>query len=69
MNGVIKDKVAVRHLLADLLYGKSDSGEINFNVDKKIFDEVIQEIKDGRPIFKTPTIEKFKTKNLLKIGE
>lgn len=54
---VIRNKVALKHAIADLLYGDKDTGEIHLNVDKTVFNETVKDIVGGEPIFKSPEID------------
>jgi len=53
---VIRNDVHLKHRIADLLYGDTDEGELNLEVDKDIFFKVLKDIEDGQQIFKTPEI-------------
>lgn len=69
---ILDNKVAIKHALADMLYGDVDSGEFDFQVDAEAFKEAIADIQSGQPIFKTPKVDfkpKLNKKALLKIGE
>lgn len=67
---VLKNKVAIKHMIADLLNGDIEEGKYNFQVDKSALDEAIKEMQSGQPIFESPKDTlKLKTKTMLKIGD
>ena len=66
----LKNKAAIKHMIADLLNGNVDEGKFNFQVDKAALDEAIKEMQSGQPIFESPKDTlKLKTKKMLKIGD
>ena len=53
---VIRNRVHLAHRLADILYGDADEFETEFIVNGDDLNGVLNDIKSGRRIFKTPDI-------------